>query len=46
VSFIEEDRTTLHVARWGVSKDFLWSHVFTPLSTHLELCGRYAEFVG
>lgn len=45
VSFVEEDRTQIQVGRWGISKELLWSHVYTPLTELLDLCGRFFEFL-
>lgn len=46
VSFVEEDRTSLQLGRWGISKDFLTHHVYAALTQPIDLCGRYYQFLG
>lgn len=46
VSFVEEDRTSLQLGRWGISKDFLTHHVYAALTQPLDICGRFYQFLG
>lgn len=45
VTFVEEDLARLQVGRWGISSDFLHSHLYSTLTQSLDLCGRYFEFL-